>query len=398
MTGKPRFGVLWLANFVLFLSFYMLTVVTPLYARNVVGVAERTVGTLVGVLSLVSVLMKPYAGWVTDRFGRRPVMMIGAFFFVAGSVSYGWCATALALIAARGLHGIGMGLYPTGNTAMVADVVPAERRGEMMGIMGAGANLAMALAPIVGLTVARQFGFGAAFVMSAGLAGAASLLVWTQVRETLREPSRRPLRLGQTLSRSSLFPSALSGSLLATFGVQLAFTPIYSEAHGLNSGAFFVALGLVIAIARGPGGRLSDRVGRAPVAAAGLFFAASGLVTLVARPDLLGLVTAGMLYGIGFGSASPALLAWSVDGVSQQDRGRAIGTYQMAFDLGFAFGAVLSGFAVEAVGFEGTFLAAAGIALTASALALRRWHRDLVGATQAGTRCFGKAPHAPHFR
>src|SRR5262249_34892346 len=165
--------VLWLANFSLFASFYLLTVVTPLYARNIVGVAERTIGVLVGILSLVSVLIKPCAGWLTDRVGRRPAMMTGALLFVAGSVAYGWCASAAALLGVRGLHGIGMGLFPTGNAAMVADVVSAERRGQMIGIMGAGANIAMALAPILGLTVAQRFGFNATFALSTAIAAAA---------------------------------------------------------------------------------------------------------------------------------------------------------------------------------------------------------------------------------
>jgi predicted MFS family arabinose efflux permease len=267
---------------------------------------------------------------------------------------------------------------------MVADVVAVACRGQMMGIIGAGANVAMALAPILGLTVAQQFGFGATFAMSTVVAAVASLLLWTKVCETLKEPTQRPLRLGQALCRSALFPAALSGSLLATFGAQLAFMPLYSEAHGMNSGAFFVALGLVIAIARGPGGRLSDRVGRAPVAAGGLFLAASGLAVLAAKPDLAGLVIAGTVYGVGFGSANPALLAWSVDAVPEQDRGRAISTYLLVFDLSFAIGAALSGFAVTAVGFEWTFLGGSSLVLTASALALRRWRQDRAGAEQEG--------------
>jgi MFS family permease len=370
--GRRRLASIWLANFTLFLSFYLLTAVFPLYARER-GASAAMIGVIVGSLSLFSVLAKPWAGWGADRFGRRPVMAVGALIFLAASVSYAWCAGAVALLAARCMHGIGMGLYPTANAAAMVDVAPPARRGQTIGLLGAGAQLAMAAGPIAGVSLVGQVGFNALFGVSAAIAAVALALV-VAIGETLTERSRRPFRLATSLSRAALFPSAISLCLLATFGVQLAFMPIFAQARGVNPGAFFVAFALVVAFVRGPGGGASDRLGRSLVVTIALLVASLGLATLAMAAHLPGLVSAGVLFGLGFGTAHPALMAWSVDGVADADRGRAVGTYLAAFDLGFALGAGASGFAVASLGFRRTFLAAAVVPLVAAgAVLLHEW-------------------------
>ena len=370
-TDARRLTAIWFGNFTLFLSFYLLTAVLPLYATHR-GASRASIGVIVGSLSLFSVLVKPWAGWAADRLGRQPVMVMGAMVFLACSITYAWCATAAALLAVRCLHGVGMGLYPTANAAAIVDLSPPEQRGRMLGFLGAGAQLAMAVGPIAGVGLMRHFGFRVVFGVS-GLIALTVLVFVAAVGETLKERTQRPFRLVSSFRRSALFPALISFCLLATFGVQLAFLPIWAEARGMNPGAFFLALALVVAVVRGPGGGLSDRLGRPLVVAAGLTFAGAGLTTLAFTGSLAGLLGAGLLFGLGFGSAHPALMAWSVDGVEEGDRGRALGTYLAAFDLGFALGAGVSGLAVASVGFRGTFLGAAVVPLAAAMLVLIRW-------------------------
>ena len=84
-------------------------------------------------------------------------------------------------------HGVGMALIPMANAAAIVDVAPAARRGQMIGLLGAGAQLAMAAGPIAGVSLAAHFGFGAVFVVSAVIAAVALGLVGA-IGETLREP------------------------------------------------------------------------------------------------------------------------------------------------------------------------------------------------------------------
>jgi predicted MFS family arabinose efflux permease len=126
----------------------------------------------------------------------------------------------------------------------------------------------------------------------------------------------------------------------------------------------------VLTLARGPAGRLSDRHGRAPVAAAGLALAAAALGVLALGEGALALGVVGALYGHAGGLAQPALVAWCVDVVAPADRGRAMGTFFTALELAIAIGAMSSGLAVARWGFTATFLAMAGVALAGALLPL----------------------------
>ncbi|MBI4637377.1 MAG: MFS transporter [Candidatus Rokubacteria bacterium] len=360
--------LLWPGAFAFFLSFYLLLSALPLYARAA-GVSDRALGFIIGAFALASMLVKPWAGWAADRFGRRPLMLAGASIFLAASLAYSLSGTAVALLLTRLLHGSGMGLYPTAASAVVTDLAPPERRGELLGFFGAAANVAMAIGPLAGLAIAERLGFATLFGVAAGVALVAVLLS-AAVGETLQDRRHIPFGVSATLSRSAMFPSLIVLFLMLTYGAQVSFLPLYAHAHGVNPGLFFLVFALVVAVVRGRAGRLSDRLGRVPVTVGGLSLAALALLTLAVRQDLVGLAAAGALYGVGFGSAQPALMAWAVDSVERHDRGRAMGTYYTALELGIAIGAVGSGLAVGVVGFAGTFATAALMAAVGAGLAL----------------------------
>jgi MFS family permease len=361
--------VTWYGAFSFFLSFYLLLSALPLYARDL-GVPERLIGTVIGGFAFASMLAKPWAGWASDRFGRRPVMAIGAVFFVIAPLGYLASATVTSLVAVRLLHGLGMGFYPTAASAVVADLAPPERRGEALGVFGAFANVALALGPIAGASIGQRTGFRTLFLVAAGIAVVGLLLV-ARTPETGRTTTRLPLRVETTLSRAALYPSAIVLLLMLTYGLQVAFLPLYADQQGVNPGVFFLVFALVVAGARQVAGVWSDRIGRAPIAMAGLVVTAIALGVLAARQDLVGLVLAGALYGAGFGAAQPALMAWCVDLVDAAERGRAMGTYYTALELGIAIGAMSSGLAVSSFGFPATFLGGAIAVLVAAALTVR---------------------------
>jgi MFS family permease len=361
---------LWSAGFAFYFSFYLLLGTLPLYAKAI-GVSEHALGVVFAAFAIASMVMKPLAGWGSDHLGRRPMMLTGAAVFVLTSLAYGWTASALGLAIVRFLHGCGMGLYPTAASAVAADVAPPERRGEVIGFLGAAANLAMAVGPLAGIATMQRAGYPALF----GLAAACALLALglsLAVRETLETPSAAPFGVGASFSRAAVAPATIAMLLMVTYGFQVSFMPIHIDRHGGNPGVFYLAFALVVALVRGHAGRLSDRLGRAPVAAAGLVIAALALGVLAASSDATLLAVAGALYGVGFGTAQPALAAWCVDGAAAEDRGRAMGTYYTAMELGIAVGSAVLGLGVSVAGFGPTCGAAGAVALAGAALAATR--------------------------
>jgi MFS family permease len=130
-----------------------------------------------------------------------------------------------------------------------------------------------------------------------------------------------------------------------------------------------------VLLARGVAGRISDRAGRPPVALAGGLFLASALAAVAAFPAAWAIPIAGALYGLGFGTTQPALMAWCVDLVPPGERGKAMGTFYTALEFGIAAGAIAFGWIVAAIGYRHAFLAGAGLALAGAALAALPRHR-----------------------
>lgn len=129
---------------------------------------------------------------------------------------------------------------------------------------------------------------------------------------------------------------------------------------------------LVVAAVRGYAGQLSDRPGRPPVAAAGMTLAAGSPGALALRGGTPTLVVTGALYSLGFGAARPALTAWAVDLVLPTERGKAMGTYDTALELGSAAGATGFGVAVSRSSFPAMFAVACALALLGGALGAAR--------------------------
>jgi MFS family permease len=367
-VSTRRLALVWLASFTVFLSFALLVSTLPLFLQQR-GASDGAIGLIMGSFAITSMLLRPWTGWAIDRWGRRRFMLAGAAVFCLAPLGYGASGGGVSLVAVRLLHGAGMALYPTAASALVADVAPPDRRGEFLGLFGAAGSIAMAIGPISGVELVARLGFPGLFVVSAAAALTAALLTLA-VPETLPTPSHARFRLAATLSRPTLGPSLIVLCLMLTYGVQVTFLPLHAARLGVNPGIFFLVYALTLTVARGPGGRLSDRFGRPRVAATGLALAALSLVTLSLGKGAVWLAVGGALYGLAGGVAQPALVAWCVDVAAPADRGRAMGTFFTALELGIAIGAMSSGLAVARWGFVATFLAAAGVATAGAALAL----------------------------
>ncbi len=369
-TAPARpFVLLWLSAFAFFLSFLLLLSALPLFARRSLGASDAAIGVIMASFAVTSLLLRPVAGWGADRYGRRPFMLAGALTFAVASVAYGWAGGAVGLVLVRLLHGAGMGLYPTAASAMVADLTPPDRRGEILGLYGASGSLALAVGPIVGIAVVNRVGFAPLFWIAGAVAAISTLLI-VPARETLVQRRRAAFSAADVMCSAALVPSLIVMCMTVTYGTQVAFLPLYADSHGINVGVFFLVFALLTTVVRGPAGRLSDRHGRAPVAAIGLLLAAAALVVLALSETIVGLGLAGAIYGIAYGVAQPALIAWAVDAAQEGERGRAVATYYAAFEIGIAIGATSSGLAVARWGVAATFLAAAVVAMAGAALAL----------------------------
>lgn len=343
-----------------FLGWSLLFATLPLY----VGDAPKwQVGWVVGgAFGVASLIARPLSGRLTDRRGRRPVLLVGGGLTAAMLAAHALTRDPLTLTVVRLFTGAGMCLYTTAALAQLADVLPASRRGEGMGWYGVIYTLTNVYGPWLGTAVADVIGLRAFFLFPAAVTLGATVLA-----APLKERTR-PLgaHAGRLISRAALLPTVTFLALTMAFSVLTAFLALYVTRRELGSaGLFFFLEGLALVPARWMGGTLADRWGRSAIVLPGLALAAVGMLLLGLIPHPLAVYLAALIFGAGFGLGHTGLTILTVDRAAPEERGAAMATFALAWDAG-TIGAFALGFVGDAVGFPALFVAAGLLSLVAA--------------------------------
>ena len=361
---RRPFVLLCASSFFFYLSSQLILPVVPLYAAELGG-READVGLIVGVFAFSAMVFRPLAGWLADRVGRRPLVLLGPAVFAGASLAYPVVGSIPTLLLLRVLHGVGMGVGPTAATVVVADLAPVERRGEALGVFGLTMTAGMAFAPYLGIELMRRSGFDSTFVVAAAIAAAGVIAAWAlpETRPATARAARAPLSPGELFSARALYPAAMVVALCFTFGGIVSFLPLHAARAGLgNPGLFYTVFALTAVVVRWSAGRLADGLGRRLVIVPSLALAGLGLVALASASGPAWLAAAAVLYGIGFGAGQPALMAMTTDRVAPEARGRAMGTFFTAWELGISGGSVLLGVCAARAGYPAMWWVAAAVA------------------------------------
>lgn len=368
-----NFLMVCLSTLLFFESMFLLLAVLPVFIVRELDGTQAQVGVVVGVFALAAVMIRPTSGWLIERWNRRLGLALGALIYCVAPVLYTTADSVPVMIGFRFFHGFGIALFTTASSVLVADMAPLARRGEAMGYYGMMMNVAMATGPVAGAALVERGGFGPLFWLSALLALGCLLIV-----PLLSEPVRPPLPSAvQTsprpslLSRSTVFPGFLAICMTMSFGAVLSFLPLFVQDRQLgNPGLYFIVYSIAVIIARPVSGKWSDHVGRARVIIPGLLVLALAMTLLPYAASLVWLLSVAALQGVGFGAVQPALMAFCVDRVTERERGPALATLMLAFDIGHGLSAIGLGFLLEQTGFTTMFLFTAGVSvLGATALA-----------------------------
>jgi EmrB/QacA subfamily drug resistance transporter len=385
------------------------------------------------------------AAAVGDRFGRRPIFTIGLAVFTAASAVCALAPDASALIAARTVQGVGGAIVLPLSLTILTTAFPAERRGMIVGIYGGLAGLAVALGPIVGgavvqgldwhwifwinvpigavalllamrllpgsygaperldlpgvtlvtggvvaiiwaLVRANQAGWASAEIVSCLVSGAVLLLAFGAWEQRVSEPMV-PLRLfrNRAFAAGNATTFLMTGAIFAagfliTQESQLArgYSPVSA---GVRLLPFFATPMLISPIA----GAISDRIGRRPVMATGLFLQAAGLAWVAITGSLstnwAELDIALLIAGAGVSMALPTVPTAVLNAVAPRELGKASGINYMMQRLGPAVAIAVASAVFAAYGHLGTpasvtdgfkpaLAACAGFALLAALSAL----------------------------
>jgi predicted MFS family arabinose efflux permease len=313
---RSALAILFVIVFIDLLGFGMVIPVMPLYAKEL-GAPEVWTGLLSTGYSAMQFVFAPIWGRLSDRVGRRPVLLVSIFMTAAAFLLYGLADTFALLLVSRLFAGVATANIAIAR-AFVADVTPPEGRAKGMGIIGAAFGLGFVLGPAAGSALSH-LSLAAPGFAAAGLAAANGVAAWL----ILPEPEERSVRVEAARNRFASFFQELGRPgirrvILVYFLAVLAFSAMEAtyaflarERYQLDTehvGLLFAYIGvLVVVVQGGLIGRLTRLYGERNLLVAGVILQGVGLAALPYAGGVAGLVLATAPLAIGSGLTQPSL-------------------------------------------------------------------------------------------
>lgn len=342
----------------------------PAYLTSLGGAEYK--GLIISLFTVTAMLSRPFSGKIADKVGRIPVMVIGTSVCVLVSLLYPIMSSIAGFLLLRLVHGFSTGFTPTGLTAYLSDIIPANKRGEAMGLLGTAGTVGMAAGLAVGPGIANDFGLNVMFYCSSAMA-IVSIGVLFGMKETLVNKQGFSTQVLKIHKRDLLEPRVLITCivmLLTTYSYGAVFTvvPDFCAHVGIkNEGLPFMFLTVASLSVRLIAGKASDKYGRRSVLLVSSALVAISMLVLGLGSTPRDLLIAISLYGLAQGMTSPTLFAWATDLSDERYKGRGISSLYIFMEMGIGVGAFASGFIYgnDASNFFITFLTSGLLAATA---------------------------------
>jgi MFS family permease len=372
--------------------------VLPLLAEEEFGLTGFTVTlTFIAAFGIVKAATNFFAGTLSDRWGRKPVLVVGWLVGIPVPLILIWAPSWSWVIVANVLLGANQGLTWSTTIIMKIDLVGPAQRGLAMGFNEAAGYIAVALTAVATGALADAHGLRPApFLLGLSFAALGLGLSSLAVRETRDHAhleaagcSSRSHGLGEGLSTRDVFvltsfkERALSAACQAGMvnnlndGLAWGLLPLFFADAGLSVGRIGV-LAAVYPAVWGLGqlvtGGLSDRIGRKSLVVGGMLTQAVAIAAIAATTGFWSWAAGAALLGAGTAMVYPTLLAVIGDVAHPRWRARSVGVYRLWRDGGFAVGALLAGLLADAVSIEAAIWAVAALTAVSGLVVIVRMY------------------------
>ncbi|MBB4775098.1 MFS transporter [Actinomadura livida] len=331
-------------------SFYLLFSALPRYA-DANGAGGAGAGLATGVMMLATVGTELVVSRLVARFGYRAVFGTGLALLGIPALALAASGSMAVILAVCLVRGAGFAVAVVLGGALVASIVPPERRAEGLGVYGIACGVpAMAALPM-GLWLSDAAGYTPVFV----LAGLSALAGLAAVRDL---PGRRPAPeeplgiVAAARSRALLGPALVFAATATATGITATFLPL---AAGGAAAWALLAHGLTATATRWWAGRDADRNGAARQLVPGLLISAGGIAVLVLVSDPAAALAGMVVFGAGFGLTGNASMAVLLDRVPASSYGTVTALWNIAYDAGIGLGAAGFGLLAVRTGYPAAF-------------------------------------------
>jgi len=383
---KSPLVILFVTVFIDLIGFGIVLPLLPFYAQHF-GANALLVGLLSTSFSLMQLLFAPVWGRLSDRVGRRPVILVGLLGSSISYLTFGLAQSLTILFLSRILAGIAGANISTAQ-AYIADSTPPEQRAKGMGLIGAAYGLGFTVGPAIG-GLLSQYGYATPAFFASALALANFVAAWWLLPES-RNRSGQPHQAERGLNWQRLLTGLQHPELgvffilffISTFAfanLEATFALMTARKFGFDAranGYLFAYIGVLITIVQGGlTGRLAKRFGERWLISVGLFCMIFGLGLLPYSLGLKSLLLVLVILIAGHGATNPSISSLISQSASTEHQGSILGVAQSLASLARILGPIWGGFTFDAFGFQYPYLTGSlfmAVAFSLSLLAAKR--------------------------
>ncbi|MFI2761926.1 MFS transporter [Streptomyces echinatus] len=371
-------------------SFYLLLSVVPAYATTG-GAGDGAAGLATGALMLTTVVGELATPALVGRYGYRVLLIVGLVLLGAPALALTVSRDLWWIVGVCLVRGLGFAFTVVAGGALTASLIPAERRGEGLALVGIVGGLPSLVALPLGVWLAEHAGYGVVFAAGA-VAALAAVLAVPGLPDRI-EASGRPVGMTEGLRTAGLRrPATVFAATAVAAGIVVTFLPL------AVAGSATVAVALLVqpattTLARWVAGRRGDRHGAGGLVLPGLLLSAAGTLMMALTGSAVAVVVAVGVFGVGFGIAQNATLTLMYARVPAAGYGTVSALWNFAYDAGMGTGAVAFGWLAAGTGYPWAF-ALTGVAMLTAVLPARHTHRvpTRVGAPRTSAPVPPRAP------
>lgn len=378
--------VLWIGVFFCSTAYSMVIPFMSLFIAHDLGITDHLTlwsGFTFGITFLASALIAPFWGSLSDKYGRKPMLLRAGFALCLVYVLNAFVRNPFELILVRILTGLLSGYVPSA-IALIATNTPEKKVGFCLGIMSTAGAAGGIIGPLAGGILSKFVGYRESFLAAAVIVLLPTLIAWLFVRESNFDKNKARSRVIDDLraaSKNRPLMRHLTIVLIVTASV-MVLEPLLSlyvlhlgasaADASFSSGIIFSAVGISTVLAAPVWAKVGERIGYRNTLMIGLVGGGLGNILQVFFHDIFGFGTLRFIYGLFFAAVFPALNALIVQTTEPEFRGRAFSLNQSAGQLGNMMGPIAGGTLAGWVSIPAVFvLNGLLLAATASALKLK---------------------------
>ena len=362
---SKNFILLCLSTFLMAIAFYFLIPTLPIYITEIIGANKREVGIILAMYTISALLIRPFIGFAIDKYGRKIIYIVAFALFTALFDLYSFTTTIISILVLRFLHGLTWGATSTTSSTIVVDMIPAQKRGEGIGIYGLAMTTAMAIGPVLGISIASRVNFNTLFFIGLILCFCGLIItLLIKYPKFIASNSAKKFEWKNLIQKKALPISLNLLVLQITYGGLLSFIALYGKEIGVkNPGIFFLIYAVGIAISRIFSGKIFDKNGPKKIIIIAMLLLTIGFIILSIVHNLSGFLVSAFLLGLGNGIVMPTFQAMVNNIVDKSQRGSANSTLFTALDLGIGIGMILMGTLSEIISIANAYLISSFISI-----------------------------------